>query len=109
MTHIPVSTKPITPITVKTCSQPHAKVNQPSSGENSASEKYCAELKMADAVPRSFVGNQAATIRALAGKDGASEKPSIKRMMNIEIPAHASGTKSTKPCKNVNKDQKNRL
>ena len=70
---------------------------------------YKSKLKIADAVPRSFVGNQAATIRAFAGKDGASEKPSIKRMMNIEIPAQASGNISTKPCRKVNSDQKNRL
>ncbi|MNT07012.1 hypothetical protein D3C72_1417000 [compost metagenome] len=108
-THIAVRMKPMTPITVKTCSQPHAKVSQPSSGEKRASEKYCAELKIAEAVPRSLVGNQAATIRALAGNDGASEKPSIKRIQNMEIPAHASGKKSTKPCINVNSDQKNRL
>jgi hypothetical protein len=75
-----VSTNPIIPITVKTCSQPSAKVSQPSSGENNASEKYCAALKIAEAVPRSLAGNQAATMRALAGNEGASEKPSIKRI-----------------------------
>lgn len=42
---------------------------------------------MAEAVPLSLVGNQAATILALAGKDGASEKPNIKRMINMEIAA----------------------
>ncbi|MNP32046.1 hypothetical protein D3C76_1252030 [compost metagenome] len=44
--------------------------------------KYCAELKIAEAVPRSAVGNQAATMRALPGKDGASARPTRKRSMN---------------------------
>ena len=37
-----VSTNPIIPITVKTCSQPSAKVSQPSSGENivAATKRY---------------------------------------------------------------------
>lgn len=38
--------------------------------------------------------------------DGASEKPSIKRIKNMEIPARASGNISTKPCRKVNSDQK---
>ena len=92
-----------------TCLLYTSKVSQPSSGEKSANEKYCAELKMAEAVPRSFVGNQAATIRAFAGNDGASEKPSINRIKNMEIPAQASGNISTKPCRKVNSDQKKRL
>jgi hypothetical protein len=37
--------------------------------------KYCAELKIATAVPLSCAGNQAATIRLLPGKDGASARP----------------------------------
>ena len=44
-------------------------------GANSTVAKYCAELKMAEAVPRSLAGNQAATMRALAGNDGDSAAP----------------------------------
>src|SRR3712207_8397561 len=42
--------------------------SQPMMGANSAVAKYCAELKMAEAVPRSLAGNQAATMRPLAGR-----------------------------------------
>ncbi|MNT75534.1 hypothetical protein D3C72_2144370 [compost metagenome] len=67
--------------------------------------KYCAELNIAEAVPRSAVGNQAATMRALPGKDGASAKPTRKRSMNRVTTDQAIGTMSTKPCRRVNTDQ----
>ncbi|MNW17590.1 hypothetical protein D3C71_2168230 [compost metagenome] len=67
--------------------------------------KYCAELKIADAVPRSAVGNQAATMRALPGNDGASAKPTRKRRVNRVTTAQATGMLPTKPCIRVNSDQ----
>src|ERR1044072_4120591 len=42
-------------------------------------------MKMALAVPRSALGNQLATMRALAGKDGDSAKPTMKRSRNMLI------------------------
>jgi hypothetical protein len=62
-------------------------------------------LKKADAVPRSLPGNQAATMRALAGKDGASAKPTRKRRPNSTITAVPALKKPTQPCKIVNSDQ----
>jgi hypothetical protein len=38
------------------------------SGAKSTVAKYCAELKTADAVPRSLAGNQAATMRPFRGR-----------------------------------------
>ena len=74
---------------------------------NSTVEKDCAELKMADAVPRSFAGNQAATMRALAGNEGASVSPTSSRMensMTTAVPAVAV-KKLMPPCSTVNSDQ----
>ena len=44
---------PSAPMTTNTCSQPKLNTIQPMIGANSAVAKYCAELKMAEAVPRS--------------------------------------------------------
>ena len=82
---------PMAPMTMNTCSQPQAWTIQPISGANSTVAKYCAELKIAEAVPRSAVGNQAATMRALPGNDGASAKPTRKRSMNRAMIALATG------------------
>ncbi|MNG38832.1 hypothetical protein D3C84_1266730 [compost metagenome] len=62
-------------------------------------------MNTADAVPRSAVGNQAATMRALPGNEGASAKPTKKRSMNRVTTDQATGTVSTKPCNRVNTDQ----
>ncbi len=66
-------------------------------GEKSTSAKYWAELKIADAVPRSAVGNQADTIRLLPGNEGASARPSRKRRPNSTVTAAAAGTTPTSP------------
>jgi hypothetical protein len=73
---------PTPPITKNTERQPKLWASQPISGAKATSEKYWAELKMAEAVPRSGPGNQAATMRALAGKDGDSARPTMKRIAN---------------------------
>ena len=78
-------------MTTNTCSHPQEWTIQPISGANSTVAKYWAELKIAEAVPRSAVGNQAATIRALPGKEGASAKPTRKRSMNSATMALATG------------------
>src|SRR3984885_14902086 len=74
--------RPMPPIPGKTLRQPYSWASQPISGAKATSEKYCEELKMALAVPRSELGNQLATIRALAGKLGHSAKPSARRSRN---------------------------
>ena len=88
-------------------------------GAKSTVAKYCAELKTALAVPRSAVGNHAATIRLFAGKEGDSATPSRKRSVNSinTAPVTVIGSKKgswivnwcpwpkTQPCSNVNTDQ----
>ncbi|MNC32147.1 hypothetical protein D3C75_804910 [compost metagenome] len=103
--HTMENTMPSAPMTTNTCSQPKLNTIQPMIGANSAVAKYCAELKIADAVPRSAVGNQAATMRALPGNDGASAKPTRKRRVNKVTTAQATGRPPTKPCSRVNSDQ----
>src|SRR3954469_9447130 len=82
--------RPIAPIARNTLRQPYSWASQPIMGAKATSEKYCEALKMALAVPRSELGNQLATMRALAGKMGASAKPSARRRMNRLI---ITGTK----------------
>ena len=79
---------------------------KPISGAKSTVAKYCAELKMADAVPRSRVGNQAATIRALPGKEGASARPTRKRSPNRTLTAVDVSKWPTRLCRRVNSDHR---
>jgi hypothetical protein len=97
------------PITVKTHCQPKSEASQPISGENSTVAKYCAELKIAEAVPRSEVGNQAATMRALPGKDGASARPTSRRSPKSATTAETTPKLPTKPCMKVKIDQSTKL
>jgi hypothetical protein len=86
--------------------QPSLWVIPPMSGVNSTIAKYWAELKMAAARPRSDTGNQAATIRLLAGNDGASAAPSSRRSPNKEpIAARVAPKKPTNPWATVKNDQ----
>lgn len=71
----------------KTVCQLNEWASHPISGEKMTSAKYCAELKIADAVPRSELGNQEATTRPLPGKDGASDRPTRNRSANKRITA----------------------
>ena len=65
-------------------------------------------MKIAEAVPRSGPGNQAATMRALAGKDGDSASPTAKRMANSTITTVRPVKKPAKPCRAVKADQASR-
>ncbi len=90
--------------------QLNACVSQAISGVNSTAAKYCAALKIADAVPRSLVGNQLATTLALAGNAGASAMPTAKRSTNSA--ATASAALPARPivlCSRVNSDQRKML
>ena len=60
---------------------------------------------MALAVPRSDLGNQLATMRALAGKLGHSAKPSAKRSANRLIITGTKAKYDTNACSAVNTDQ----
>ena len=96
---------PSAPITVKTWRQPNSCAIQPISGAKITVAKYCPELKNADAVPRSLLGNQAATMRALAGKLGASASPTRKRRANSATMAAPPEKKPIQPCISVKIDQ----
>ncbi len=81
----------------------------PITGANTAVARYWAELKIADAVPRSLAGNQLVTIRAFAGKDGASATPTSARKAKRTTTAAPAPTKATPPCSRVKTDQLTRL
>src|ERR1700749_2154067 len=63
--------------------QPAEWAIQPRMGPKIISAKYCDELKVAEARPRSLAGNQEATMRPLPGKTGAWANPEISRMTKI--------------------------
>ena len=96
---------PRPPIKKNTCDQPTSWVSQPMIGAKITVAKYCAELKIATAVPLSWAGNQAATIRLFPGKDGASARPTRKRRVNSATIMPKPLKISTKPCRRVNMDQ----
>lgn len=100
---------PITPITMNTWCQPNSCTSHAISGANTTVAAYCAELKMAEAVPRSLAGNHAATMRLLAGNDGASTAPTRKRRQNTMVTAAAPVKKPTAPCASVNTDHSRML
>src|SRR5258706_1225236 len=87
---------PMPPIARTTLRQPYSCDSQPISGAKATSEKYCEALKMALAVPRSAFGNQLATMRALAGKEGLSANPSAKRRANRLIKTGMKARDETK-------------
>jgi hypothetical protein len=95
-------------MTKNTERQPKLWASQPISGAKATSEKYWAELKIAEAVPRSGPGNQAATMRALAGKDGDSARPTMKRMTNNATAAARPVKMPAKPCSRVKHDHSTR-
>ncbi len=54
-------------------------------GAKATRAKYCEELKIAEAVPRSAVGNQAATMRPLPGKTGDCARPERRRSAKMAL------------------------
>src|ERR1700728_4571033 len=74
-------------------------------GANTTREKYCEALKMAEAWPRSVVGNQAATMRPLPGKTGAWAKPEKNLKAQRRLKATATGAYPTSPDKTAQIDQ----
>jgi hypothetical protein len=55
----------------------------PKIGAKIINAKYCEELKIAEARPRSLVGNQEATMRPFPGKTGACANPEINLKRKI--------------------------
>ena len=74
---------PKIPMNQKQLCQPWFCVSQPKIGAKTTSAKYCEALKIAEAVPRSAVGNQAATTRPLPGKMGDCARPEKSRTMKM--------------------------
>ena len=104
--HATVVIMPSPPMTKNTQGQPNECVSQPMSGVKLTAEKYCAELKMAAAVPRSLPGNQVATSRLLDGNAGPSANPTAIRSTNSATIAEANPKPPTKPCRKVKNDQR---
>ena len=107
--HTGTSSIPSPPITANTECQPSVWISHPMSGAKMTVAAYCAELKIALAVPRSFAGNHAATTRLFAGNDGASAAPTRKRSANRATTAVSPVRKPTAPASSVNSDQRKRL
>ena len=80
------------------------------SGVKTTAAKYCAALKIADAVPRSSVGNQLATTFALAGNAGDSAAPIAKRSTNSAVTAApALPSRPIELCSSVKSDHRKML
>ena len=92
-------------MTKNTLRQPKAWASQPISGANSTVAKYWAELKMAEAVPRSLPGNQAATMRALAGKGRRLGEADQEAQREQDGDRGGAGEEADQPCMKVNSDQ----
>src|SRR6185369_3016772 len=90
------NSRPIAPINQKTGGQPNLCMMPPITGAKNTVAAYWAELKIAEAVPRSAVGNHAATMRLLAGRDGDSAAPSRSRSRKSTTTIEAGGSRWTK-------------
>ena len=78
---------------------------QPMIGANSTVAKYCAELKIADAVPRSAVGNQPPRSGRWPGRTALPpSRQEAQREQDVDAPC-ATPKKPTQPCSKVKSDQ----
>src|SRR6267154_722714 len=73
-------------------------------GEKTTTAKYGEALKIAAAVPRSAVGNQAATMRLLPGNAGASATPTRSLKPNRAMITVLPAKNPTVPCRKVKSD-----
>src|SRR6266702_8682160 len=103
--HTNASNSPAAPMNQKQLCQPYFSVSHPKSPPNANREKYCEALKMADARPRSAVGNHAATIRPLPGNTGDCASPESSRSPNITLKAQAAGAYPANPIAIAQMDQ----
>src|SRR5690242_3110636 len=106
LNHSGVSKMPSAPIVQKTYCQPNLWTIQPINGANNTRQKYCDELKMADAVPRSFAGNQAATNLPFPGNAGARANPARNKSANNTTNAETPFSHFVKPIRTTNSDQR---
>src|SRR5215469_6969787 len=103
------STNPTTHRNQKQSFHPRACVIQPMIGANNTSAKYCDELKIAEAVPRSAAGNHAATIRPFPGKTGDCASPDTSLKPSITMNTKAAGRYPAKPTRAPQIDQQTML
>src|SRR5271156_1486948 len=97
-------TNPSPPMNQKQLLQPAAWVIHPKIGAKIISAKYCEELKIADALPRSLAGNHDATMRPFPGNTGACAKPAISRKMKITVKAAVTARYPARPVSHAQRD-----
>src|SRR6202789_4393794 len=85
--------------------QPVEWIIQPRIGAKIINAKYCEELKIAEARPRSLAGNQEATMRPFPGKTGACAKPATSRSTKITLKAAPAARYPAKPVSRAQTDQ----
>ena len=79
------------------------------SGANSTVAKYCAELKMAAAVPRSAVGNQAERDAAVAGEGRRLGRADQQAQREQRGHGRAAGQEADRALSRVNSDHRKML
>src|ERR1700735_5622008 len=105
LSQIRAKTKPSTPMNQKQLFQPAEWIIQPRMGAKIINAKYCEELKIAEARPRSFEGNQEATMRPFPGKTGAWANPDTSRKRKITVKAAPAARYPAKPVSREQIDQ----
>src|ERR1700753_4253406 len=104
LNHSQQSTKPSAPSAQKHERQPQRCVIHAMPGAKRTSEKYCAELNVAEARPRSAEGNHVVTMRPLPGKTGACTSPESRRMASVTPKISAGASPPAKPTSSAQSD-----
>src|ERR1035438_133331 len=79
-------------------------MSHPKSGPKIHSEEYCDALKIAQAPPRSAVGNQVATMRPLPGKTGVCARPEANRFIYLrDLATGEFWSAAHQPCRRATK------
>ena len=74
-------------------------------GANSTVAKYCAELKMAEAVPRSLAGKPGGDDPAVGREGRRLGEPDQEAQHEQHVNADRPRDSPTQPCRSVNSDQ----
>src|SRR3974390_2054816 len=98
--HTTVSTAPTAPMNQKQLCHPNRCSRPPKIGAKIGSAKYCDELKIAEARPRSQVGNHAAPTRPFPGKTGDCASPDRIRRTKMAVNAALAVTYPAHPVRN---------
>src|SRR5664280_1766051 len=101
-----VSSAPSAPMNQKQLCHPKRCSRLPKMGAKIGNAKYCDELKIADARPRSEVGNHAATMRPLPGNTGDCASPERILKTKIAVNAALALAYPAKPVRNAKTDQR---